>query len=201
MRLVLASNSKARRRLMDGLGIPYEAISPDIEEVIPSGFSTADAVRRLARQKADAIAKRYPAAWVLAADQLAECQGRTLRQPISRDDAREQLKLVLGRTHQIITAVSLLGPGINEEVTEISTLWFYDLECEELERYLDLDEWRGCAGGYRIESAGQALLERLEGDRTNVEGLPMIQVVRLLRAAGMRFFGDPTPTTTSHATR
>jgi len=82
-----------------------------------------------------------------------------------------------------------VGPGGHiSEALEVSRLTFYPVALEELEKYLDLGEWQGCAGSYRIEGAGQALLERLEGDRTNVQGLPMLTVVRMLRDAGFSFF-------------
>jgi septum formation protein len=174
---------------MDALGVPYRAEAPGVEEVVPPTLSAREAVRLLAERKARAVHARHPHAWVLGADQLVEVAGTVLAKPADREAARAQLRRLLGRTHEILTGVCLLGPGgARLEALEVSRLTFYPLAEEELERYLELGEWQGCAGSYRVEGAGQALLASLEGDRTNVQGLPMLAVVRLLREAGFTFF-------------
>ncbi|WP_043710528.1 Maf family protein [Corallococcus macrosporus] len=187
--LILASTSSARRALMDGLGLAYRAEAPGVDEVVSPGVSVTDAVRVLAARKARAVHQRHPGAWVLGADQLVEVGGEVLSKPEDRSAAREQLRKLVGNTHAIHTGVCLLGPGGQvHEAVETARLTFYAVTAEELERYLDLDEWEGCCGSYRVEGAGQALLERLDGDRANVQGLPMTTVVRLLRRAGFPFF-------------
>lgn len=79
----------------------------------------------------------------------------------------------------------LLESGREETVVDEARLTLYPLRGEELEAYLDTGEWKGCAGSYRVEGRGQALFERIEGDRTSIEGLPMQVVVRLLRGRGV----------------
>ena len=188
--LILASTSSARRALMDGLGIPYRTEAPGVDEAVSPHLSAEEAVLELAARKARAVKDRHPGAWVLGADQLVEAGGEILTKPVDRDDARRQLGRLMGRTHDIHTGVCLVGPGGHiTEAVERARLTFYRVDPDELERYLDLEEWRGCCGSYRVEGAGQALLARLEGDRSNVQGLPMVAVVRLLRQAGFPFFG------------
>jgi MAF protein len=173
--LILASTSSARRDLMDGLGIPYRAESPGVDEEVSPTLSAREAVQVLAARKARAVHARHPEAWVLGADQLVEVEGEVLAKPADRDAARRQLGKLLGHTHDICTGVCLLGPGGHlSEALEVSRLTFYPVAPEELEKYLDLGEWQGCAGSYRIEGAGQALL--------------MLTVVRMLREAGFSFF-------------
>jgi septum formation protein len=138
----------------------------------------------LALRKARAVAARHPGALVLGADQLVEVDGRALGKPASRDAARAQLGSLLGRRHRLLTAVTLVGGGDEELALDVVTLRFHPIAPDELERYLDTNEWQGCAGGYRIEGRGQALVDALEGDRTSVQGLPMLPVVRMLRARG-----------------
>lgn len=184
MRLFLASTSPARRALLDALGVPYAAEAPAVDEDVPEGTAVEDAVRMLALRKARAVAARHPDDLVLAADQLAEVHGRALGKPGSREVARAQLEALLGRAHRLLTAVALVGGGAEELELDAVTLRFHPLTPEELERYLDTGEWHGCAGGYRIEGRGQALVAGLEGDRTSVQGLPMLPVVRMLRARG-----------------
>lgn len=187
--LILASTSSARRALMDGLGLPYRTQSPGVDETVAPHLSAKEAVRELAARKARAVHARHPDAWVLGADQLVEVAGETLTKPVDRDAARVQLGKLLGHTHDIHTGVCLVGPGGHlEEAVETARLTFHPVTPDELERYLDLNEWEGCCGSYRVEGAGQALLARLEGDRANVQGLPMVTVVRLLRHAGFSFF-------------
>ncbi|NVJ07128.1 septum formation protein Maf [Myxococcus sp. AM001] len=187
--LILASTSSARRALMDGLRLPYRAEAPGVDEVVAPHLSATEAVRELASRKARAVQQRHPEAWVLGADQLVEVAGEVLSKPVDRSAAREQLRKLVGTTHAIHTGVCLVGPGGEaHEAVETARLTFYRVGDEELERYLDLNEWEGCCGSYRVEEAGQALLERLDGDRANVQGLPMVTVVRLLRQAGFRFF-------------
>jgi septum formation protein len=188
--LILGSTSSARRALMDGLGLPYRAEAPGVDEHVSPTLSAREAVRELAARKARAVHARHPRAWVLGSDQLVEVEGQILSKPPDRDAARRQLGLLLGKTHDICTGVCLVGPGgYVTEAVEVARLSFYPVGPEELERYLDTGEWQGCAGSYRVEGAGQALLARLEGDRANVQGLPMQTVVRMLREAGFTFFG------------
>jgi septum formation protein len=160
-----------------------------VEEDVSPSLSAREAVQVLAARKAKVVQARFPEAWVLGSDQLVEVQGEVLSKPDDREAARRQLGKLLGHTHDICTGVCLVGPGGRiAEAVEVSRLTFYPVAPEELERYLDLGEWQGCAGSYRVEGAGQALLARLEGDRTNVQGLPMLTVVRMLRDAGFSFF-------------
>lgn len=189
--LLLASTSPARRALMDALGLPYRAVAPDVDESVPPGTSPSDAVALLAERKARAVHARFPDALVIGSDQLVEVDGEALGKPADRTQARAQLRRILGRPHRILTGVCLLGPGLYHVHVEPTLLRFHALTDAELERYLDLEEWRGCAGSYRIEGAGMGLLASLEGDLTNVRGLPMIVVVALLRAAGVPFFQRP----------
>ena len=184
MRLLLASTSPARRALLDALGVPYTAEAPGVDEDLPGDTPADAAVRMLALRKARAVATRHPDALVLGADQLAEVDGRVLGKPPSRQAAREQLGALLGRSHRLLTAVALVGGGDEQLELDAVTLRFHPVSAEELERYLDTGEWEGCAGGYRIEGRGQALVAAVEGDRTSVQGLPMLPVVRMLRARG-----------------
>ncbi|HUM10617.1 MAG TPA: Maf family protein [Myxococcaceae bacterium] len=184
MRLLLASTSPARRALLDALGVPYSAEAPGVDEDVPRGTQPEDAVRMLALRKARAVAARHAEALVLGADQLAEVDGQVLGKPESRQTARAQLGSLLGRSHRLLTAVALVGGGDEQLALDVVTLRFHPVPPEELERYLDTWEWKGCAGGYRIEGRGQALVAALEGDRTSVQGLPMLPVVRMLRDRG-----------------
>jgi septum formation protein len=183
--LLLASTSPSRQRLLAALGLPFQTVSPGVDESIAAGTPVELSVRTLAQRKARAVAARYPDALVLGADQLGDLDGRALGKPATRDAARLQLRALSGRSHRLLTAVCLLGDGREETVVDEARLTLFPLTDAEVEAYLDTGEWQGCAGSYRVEGRGQALFEKIEGDRTSIEGLPMQVVVRLLRQRGV----------------
>jgi len=186
--LLLASTSPARRALMDGLGLPYRAVAPEVDEEVAPGTPVSQAVALLAERKARAVFKRFPRSLVIGADQLVSRDGAALGKPPDAAAARHQLGSLRGRTHEILTGVCVVGPGYLANEVDVARLLVRPLSDEELDGYVALGEWQGCAGGYRVEGRGQALFQRLEGDRTSIQGLPMQRVVRLLHEAGVRFF-------------
>ncbi len=183
-----ASTSPARRALIATLGLPFGFEAPGVEEDVPSGTAIEDTVKMLARRKAQAVFQRHPEGLVVGADQLVAFEGAALGKPKDRDAARAQLRRLSGRTHQIVTGVCVLARGFERVWAEVTRMTLYPLSDDEVERYLDSGEWEGCAGAYRVESQGQALFCEIAGDRTNVQGLPMVSLVAALREAGVRFF-------------
>jgi septum formation protein len=185
--LILASTSHARRTLMDALGVGYRAVAPSVDEDVPEGTPVQEAVAMLSLRKARAVAARYPKALVLGSDQLVACDGRAFGKPENAEAARAQIARITGRTHEIMTAVTLLGPQFSQTEVDVAKLTVYPLSEREVDAYVATGEWQGCAGAYRIEGRGQVLFERIEGDRTAIQGLPMLHVISLLRRAGFRF--------------
>jgi septum formation protein len=186
--LVLASTSPARKALLETLGLDFRAEAPGVDEVLEEGTGVTTAVAVLAERKARAVWRRAPQALVIGSDQLVELDGRPLGKPADERAARAQLKSLSGRSHEILTGVCVVGPGFFCTEVEVAKLWVWPLSDAELDGYLATGEWKGCAGGYRVESRGQALFQRIDGDRTGIQGLPMTRVVRLLREAGVAFF-------------
>lgn len=187
--LLLASTSPARRALMDGLGLPYRAVAPGVDEQVAEGTPPSHAVALLAERKARAVFAKHPRALVIGSDQLVAVGGRTLSKPADAAAAKAQLQSLVGRSHEIHTGLCVIGPAFL--VTEVDTarLTVLPLSDAELDGYVATGEWQGCAGAYRVEGRGQAIFQRLDGDRTAIQGLPMQRVVRILREAGVRFFG------------
>ncbi len=185
--LVLASTSAARRALMEGLGLPFRAIGPEVDEDVDT-TSVVQAVAVLAERKARAVSGRMPRCLVIGADQLVSLDGRVLGKPADEAAAFAQLQALAGRSHEIVTGVCVSGPGYLVTEVDIARLHVRALTGDELRGYVATGEWKGCAGAYRVEGRGQALFARIDGDRTSVQGLPMQRVVRLLREAGVRFF-------------
>lgn len=186
--LVLASTSSARRALMEGLGLPFRAVAPEVDEEVEPGTLAQHAVAMLAERKARAVAARFPRALVIGADQLVSFAGHTLGKPPDLPGARQQLGALRGQTHEIFTGVCVMGAGFLETEVDAAKLTVLPLSDAELDGYLATGEWQGCAGGYRVEARGQALFQRIEGDRAAIQGLPMQRLTRLLREAGVQFF-------------
>jgi septum formation protein len=170
---------------MASLGLPFQVEAPGVSETLKAGQGALVSVVELARRKALAVSERRPGAWVLGADQLVSLDGVPLGKPADRAAAREQLIRLAGRSHEIITGLCLTDGARRWETLEMTQVTLYPLLPAELEKYLDTGEWQGCAGGYRVEGRGQALMAQVAGDRTNVQGLPLPLVVRLLREAGL----------------
>lgn len=184
--LVLASASPRRVELLSLLDIPFEvAPSSAPENATGDGLSR---VRALARVKCDDIFARMPDRFVLAADTLVCVDGRILGKPRSGDDALEMLRALSGREHQVHTGVCLRGPnGVCECETETTRVVFRALRESELARYVQSGEPMDKAGAYAIQGRAAAFVERVEGSPTNVVGLPMALVCRMLSRHGLLF--------------
>lgn len=186
--LLLASTSPARVALLTALGLPFRAVPPEVDEVVPPGTPAAHAVALLAERKARAVSNRFRDALVIGADQLVSLDGRVLAKPPDAATARAQLAALAGRTHEIHTGLCVIGPGFLETEVDTARLHVWPLSDAELDAYVATGEWQGCAGSYRVESRGQALFQRIDGDRAAIQGLPMLRLVHLLREAGVRLF-------------
>lgn len=190
--LVLASGSTWRKELLESAGIAVVAEPARIDEDdVFANDPVALAVAR-ARAKAVDVAGRHPGAVVLGADQVVHLDGRPYFKPQSRSDWLGALRSLRGRTHQLTTAVVLAWPegsGHRLEAFSVHTAIRFraDLQDAELEAYVDHGEAAGCAGGYMVERHGAWLIEAVEGDWTNVVGLPVLAVVGRLRAGGWTY--------------
>lgn len=185
--LVLASGSRYRAELLARLGFPFERWSPDVDETARPGEPCAETARRLARAKAQAALTRFPGAWIIGSDQVADLAGRPIGKPGHRDGAREQLRSMRGRTVVFHTALCLLADGRVREALVPTEVVFRDLGDEEIESYLDREPAFDCAGSAKSEGLGITLLERLTGDDpTALVGLPLVALSSMLREAGAR---------------
>lgn len=184
--LVLASTSKYRQALLRRLGLAFTALAPDYDEAPVPGLDPLALIEHHAREKARAVRQLRPDAWVLAADQGAVLGDRLLGKPGTIDAAVAQLLALAGRTHQLATAVVLALPdGRVLERTVTVEMLVRPLTLAEANAYVAQDQPLDCAGSYRIESAGPWLFEACRGDDpTAIEGLPLVHVAAMLRAAG-----------------
>jgi septum formation protein len=167
------------------LGIPFNAWSPSVDESPIEGESCTETARRLARLKAQTALARFPGAWVIGSDQVAELDGIPIGKPGDRPNARRQLQAMRGRTVVFHTALCLLANGRVHEALVPTEVSFRQLGDEEIERYLDREPAFDCAGSAKSEALGIALLAGLRGDDpTALVGLPLIALSGMLRSEG-----------------
>ncbi|WP_137173709.1 Maf-like protein [Massilia sp. HP4] len=196
VRLILASSSAYRRELLQRLGLPFEAIAPDIDET-PLACETPHATAlRLARSKAQAIARLHPGALVIGSDQVATLDGLQIGKPGDHARALAQLQLMRGREVVFHTALCLwdgrlADPGQAAQVENVQVrVAFRDLPDHELDAYLRIEQPYDCAGSAKNEGLGIALLDSIQSnDPTALTGLPLIALTGMLRKAGVQFFG------------
>lgn len=186
-RLVLASASPRRRRLLAWLAVPYATETADVDEEPLPGEEAPALVARLARAKAVAVATRCPDAWVLGCDTVVEIDGTVLGKPADRAEAETMLARLAGREHIVATGVALLAPGGAVRSTDVvlTRVRFRSLDGAAIRSYVASGEADDKAGAYAIQGHGAGLIERIEGSFTNVIGLPLTEVGRALREAGL----------------
>jgi MAF protein len=186
--LVLASTSPFRRELLARLGLAFETASPEIDETREPDEPPQALVRRLAEQKARAVAADFPDALIIGSDQVACLGGQVLGKPGTRERALEQLRQASGREVIFETGLCLYDAGRDraEVCCESYRVLFRQLSEAEIAGYVDREQPFGCAGSFKSEGLGITLFERLEGpDPTSLIGLPLIRLTALLRAAGI----------------
>lgn len=191
--LVLASSSRWRAQILRETGIDVELCPSPADETSVQDADPVRLAKGRALVKALAVAALRPEAWVIGADQVAHLDGEPFGKPESPEDHLVRLRQLRGRTHRLTTALALVrsspegGPVVVEAFEEHTDITFRaDLTEEELAAYVRSGEGSECAGGYRAEARGAQLIARVDGDWTNVIGLPIHRLVDHLRAGGWR---------------
>jgi septum formation protein len=180
--LVLASASPRRQELLRSAGIPFEVQPADIDETPRAGESPRACTERLSREKALAVFQRRPKDWVLGADTIVVVDQTILGKPRDAGDAAKMLGLLSGRMHEVITGVCLAGPGGSLDTrSEITCVTMDKLSEEEIREYVSTGEPMDKAGAYAIQGMASRWIPRIEGDYSNVVGLPVALVYRMLR--------------------
>ncbi|MEM1157039.1 MAG: Maf family protein [Verrucomicrobiota bacterium] len=178
MELILASSSPRRSHLLREAGILFRAISPDVDELSAETnpeLPPHELAKINARMKAEAVAEQHTGSLVLAADTVVYCSGQILGKPLDPQDAERMLTLLAGNTHEVITAVIWLNHRANSVKEFIGRTWvtFKPLELGQIREYMVQVHVMDKAGSYALQDRGEDIIERIEGSRTNVIGLPM----------------------------
>ena len=183
--LHLASKSPRRRELLARLGVEFGVLDVDVPEVRRVDEPVLDYVHRVAGDKAAAGLARVGGGLVLGSDTEVVLDGRVFGKPRDAQDAHRMLAELAGRTHQVVTAVTLVGRGSPAQALSVSDVTFARLDDARIARYVDSGEFEGKAGGYAIQGSAEAFIQRLTGSYSGVMGLPLYETAQLLGAAGL----------------
>jgi septum formation protein len=187
MRLILASTSPRRAQILRDAGLAFSIISSAVDETPIPGEAPGELVLRLANAKAELVAARSVGpAIVVAADTVVVLEGQILGKPRSTDDARHMLERLSGRTHSVVTGVSLIRlPDVEQRAFVETTLVHFDrLSANEITRYLATEEPHDKAGAYAIQGRAGRYIPRIEGCYYNVVGLPLARLLSELHELG-----------------
>lgn len=187
LKFVLASGSPRRRELLRGIGLDFEVVASTIEEGARDGEKPSQYVTRLAEEKAADVARTRPASWIIAADTIVCLDGRILEKPRDRADAISILQTLTGREHIVYTGLTLRRerpPHRDVRVAE-TRVRMAKLTREEIEWYVDTGEPMDKAGAYAVQGIGAMFVESIEGNYSNVVGLPLSMLLDMMRRAGI----------------
>lgn len=180
MKLILASQSPRRKELLGLLGLAFEIKVPCADETMIPGADPAQQVAEVSRRKALATEASMEDV-IIAADTIVVCNGQILGKPRDREDACRMLKMLSGRSHQVMTGVTLRKGDAIESCTEITQVYFRQLSEREIAAYVDSKDPMDKAGSYGIQGGAAIFVEKICGDYYNVVGLPVCRLTQMLR--------------------
>ena len=178
--LILASSSPRRAAILEQLGIAFEVVPADVEEVETG--DAREAARENARRKARAVAPAHPGRRVLGADTVVALAGEILPKPDGPGQAADWLNRLSGRTHAVLGALCLIAPGGEREALASTDVSFRELTATDVSEYVATGEWEGKAGGYAIQGRGAGLVRSVTGDYFTVVGLPVAALLDILKS-------------------
>ncbi|WP_436856826.1 Maf family protein [Citrobacter tructae] len=187
-KLILASTSPWRRALLEKLAIPFECAAPEVDETPMPGESPRHLVLRLAQEKAQSLAQRFPAHLIIGSDQVCVLDGEITGKPLTEERACQQLSKASGNIITFYTGLALFNSATGHLQTEAEPfdVHFRHLSETEIEDYVRKERPLHCAGSFKSEGLGIALFERLEGrDPNTLIGLPLIALCQMLRREEM----------------
>lgn len=185
--MILASKSPRRKEILENIGFNIIVKSEDIEE-ISEKIGILENIKDIAWKKADAVAKFYPTEFVVGADTVVEVDGEVIGKPEDEEEAKEILKKLSGRVHNVITAYSLINKEKNIVVNDIAItkVYFKKLSAAMIDWYIASKEPMDKAGAYGIQGKGAIFVEKIEGDFFTVMGFPIEKFIERLDKLGIK---------------
>ena len=188
MNVILASSSIFRKQLLSKLGIPFKCISPDINERRIKGESVSEYVQRLSIEKAKKIGISNKSSIIIGSDEVADLEGKILGKPLSRNKAKNQLRLLSGKKVIFRTGLCVMNSDTEKYYSSVSnySIIFKDLEDNIIDSYLDNDDVLKCAASIRIEGLAINLVKSMRGnDPSSIMGLPLLKLINYLDKFGI----------------
>ena len=183
--LILASASPRRLALLTQVGVvPQQVVAADIDETPQKAELPAKYAARMAREKANIVAAKYPNDIILAADTVVACGRRIFPKAEDAKTAVMCLRHLSGRRHRVYTSVCVIKNGREYEATALTQLKMNRLSDKQIADYITSKEWEGKAGGYAIQGSAEAFIPWISGSYSGVVGLPLYETLKLLARAG-----------------
>ena len=185
-KLILASQSPRRKELLEKLGVTFTVEPSNVNEDLALSLSPRKLAEELSRKKAQFIANKRKNCIIIAADTIVVLKKKIFGKPKSKKEAKEMLKALSGKTHQVITAFTIIDSKTEKRITKsVQTLVaFYKVTSKDLEKYLETEEVFDKAGAYAIQEGAGQFIKKIEGDYTNIVGLPIAAVKKALKNIG-----------------
>ena len=186
-KIILASASPRRKEILEITGLKFSVCVSDYEEDLSLKLPPRDLARFLSRKKAETIAHKYKNAIIIAADTVIVFKNRILGKPHRDKEAGKMLRLLNGRSHSVITGFTILDTGSGKKLSRSveTKVYFRELSLSEIQAYVRSGEPLDKAGSYAIQGLGAVLVDRIEGDYSNVIGLPLTALCLALRQFGV----------------
>jgi septum formation protein len=182
--IILASASPRRKQLLAEAGYKFTSITPDIDEsAFPiERYTACEYAKQLALAKAKNVAEKYPNSVVIGADTIVDLDGEIIGKPADAKDAEQITKKLFSRPHKVITGLAIvkLNDGIEIIESDTTTVYPKKMTAEQIAEHIKSGTWRDKAGAYAIQETGDEFIEKIDGSLTNVMGLPMELLQRLL---------------------
>ncbi|MFA7637190.1 MAG: Maf family protein [Monoglobales bacterium] len=181
--IILASASPRRKEILQNLGVKFRIVTSDAEEITDDGLPPNLIVQQLAMLKGTDVAKKVKNVLVISADTIVWDDGEVLGKPENIENAKEMLKKLSGKTHEVYTGVCVTDSKSGKSISdfEVTKVKFRNLSKEEIDRYVNTYEPMDKAGAYGIQGKGCLLVESIKGDYLNVVGLPAVKLAKILK--------------------
>jgi len=192
-KIILASGSKQRKKLLEMTGIDFEVRKSNYMEDMTEKMPATELAKKLALGKALDVARNYKDAIIIGADSFGILDGRFLGKPRTPEEAQRMLRELSGKKHEVITGIALIDIKNNKTITDydIGTIWIKDLTDEEIELYIKTGEPMDKAPSYTIEGIGSTLVEKIEGNYSSIIGLPLYKIYKHLLSMGINLLKHP----------
>ena len=186
-KIILASSSPRRKELLEKIGLKFEVEPGDYEEIVDTDLEPHEMVRKLSREKAEAVARKHNSGVVIAADTVVLIDGKILGKPKSPAEAKKMLRALSGKSHAVITGFTIIDTAERRILSKAveTKVYIGELNPAEIDAYVKSGEPLDKAGGYGIQGLGSVIVEKIEGDYFNVVGLPLSSLAESLKEFGI----------------